>query len=251
MDENGSLLDRKGRVRFDWRQFASHGGLIPKLYNYQGKTFEIHEIMGVFDRDASDNIKYVRGKDENGRDVAVDKAGYMVNNKGYIINKEGCICTRQGKVLFLASHLKNGEFPKIFPFTRFNINRILGDFDLMSNGQPVLTSQNGMLLDKQGRHVNARGYLIDNMGNVIDIRRKLVFEKKVLDSNGDIPEIFQINLLRSDSQSSLSRLMSEIDKEQQLFEDAKAKRKTNKRQLGNQSDTSFESMMDDSPSKYD
>ena len=45
--------------------------------------------------------------------------------------------------------------------------------------------------------------------------------------------------------------MSEIDKEQQLFEDAKAKRKTNKRQLGNQSDTSFESMMDDSPSKYD
>jgi hypothetical protein len=42
--------------------------------------------------------------------------------------------------LFLASHLKNGEFPKIFPFTRFNINRILGDFDLMSNGQPVLTN---------------------------------------------------------------------------------------------------------------
>jgi hypothetical protein len=96
--------------------------------------------MGVFDREASDNIKFLRGKDEIGRDVAVDKAGYMVNNKGYIINKEGCICTRQGRVLFLASHLKNGEFPKIFPFTRFNINRILGDFDLMSNGQPVLTN---------------------------------------------------------------------------------------------------------------
>lgn len=104
--------------------------------------------MGVFDREASENIKFLRGKDENGRDVAVDKAGYMVNNKGYIINKEGCICTRQGRVLFLASHLKNGEFPKIFPFTRFNINRILGDFDLMSNGQPVLTNQNGVLLDK-------------------------------------------------------------------------------------------------------
>ena len=89
------------------------------------------------------------------------------------------------------------------------------------------------------------------MGNVIDIRKKLVFEKKVLASNRDIPAIFQINLLRSDSQSSLSRLMSEIDKEQQLFEDAKAKRKVNKRQLGNQSDTSFESMMEDSPSKYD
>ena len=151
----------------------------------------------------------------------------------------------------MASHLKNGEFPKIFPFTRFNINRVLGDFDLSSNGQPALTMKNGSLFDKQGRPVNARGYLIDNAGNVIDIRKKMVFEKRVLDGNGDIPEIFQINLLRSDSQSSLSRLMSEIDKEQQLFEDAKAKQRHNKRQLGNQSDTSFESMMEDSPSKYD
>jgi len=50
--------------------------------------------MGVFDRDAQDGIKFVRGKDESGRDVAVDKAGYMVNNKGYIVNKEGSICTR-------------------------------------------------------------------------------------------------------------------------------------------------------------
>jgi len=47
-----------------------------------------------------------------------------------------------------------------------------------------------MLFDKQGRHVNAKGYLIDSVGNVIDIRKKLVFEKKILDSNGDIPEIF-------------------------------------------------------------
>jgi hypothetical protein len=94
IDENGSLIDRQGKVRFDWRQFTSHGGLIPKLYNYQGKTFEIHEVMGVFDRDAQDGIKFVRGKDESGRDVAVDKAGYMVNNKGYIVNKEGSICTR-------------------------------------------------------------------------------------------------------------------------------------------------------------
>lgn len=84
----------------------------------------------MFDREVSDALKFCRGKDDSGRDVAVDKAGYMVNSKGYIINKEGSICTRQGRVIFKAAHLKNGEFPKIFPFTRFNINRVLGDFDL-------------------------------------------------------------------------------------------------------------------------
>ena len=34
IDDNGNLVDRQGLVRFDWRQFTSHGGLIPKLYNY-------------------------------------------------------------------------------------------------------------------------------------------------------------------------------------------------------------------------
>jgi hypothetical protein len=34
IDDNGSLQDRQGNIRFDWRQFVSHGGLIPKLYNY-------------------------------------------------------------------------------------------------------------------------------------------------------------------------------------------------------------------------
>lgn len=170
----------------------------------------------------------------------------MVNSKGYIINAAGDICTRQGKVLFKKCNLKNGEFPKVFPFTRFNIARCLGDFDLQDNGQPALTSRDGFLFDKQNRPVNSRGYLIDGNGNVIDTKRKVCFEKNTLDANGDIPEIFQSNLLRSDSQSSLSRLMSEIDKEQMLYEH---RRRKHPNKTG--SDTSFESMMDESPSKYD
>jgi hypothetical protein len=137
VDENGSILDRKGKIRFDWRQFAPYGGLIPRLYTYSGKTFEIHEVMGVFDRNGP--LEFCRGRDKAGNEVTVDRAGYMVNGKGYIVNSEGSICNRQGKVLFHVSHLKNGEFPKIFPFTRFNIARVLGDFDLLENGQPDLT----------------------------------------------------------------------------------------------------------------
>ena len=90
--------------------------------------------MGVFDRDSNGAIRLLPGKDARGNEITVDKAGQSVNNKGYLINLDGSICTRQGRVIFKANHLRNGEFPKIFPFTRFNINRVLGDFDLNTNG---------------------------------------------------------------------------------------------------------------------
>ena len=98
------------------------------------------------------------------------------------------------------------------------------------------------------------GFLVDPIGNIIDIRKRIMFGKHLLDTNGDIPEIFRVNLLRSDSQSSLSRLMSEIDKDQR-FDDSRAMNEhavnqSHPRRAG-ASDTSFESMMEDSPSKYD
>ena len=52
VDNDGSVINKDGVKRFDWRQFRQFGGLIPKLYNYYGKTFELQEIMGVFDRDS-------------------------------------------------------------------------------------------------------------------------------------------------------------------------------------------------------
>ena len=82
----------------------------------------------------------------------MDKAGFMVNQRGYICTRDGHICTREGKVLFLKAQLKNGEFPKIFPFTRFNINRILGDVEMDPGGRPLLTkNQYGQTVDKMSR----------------------------------------------------------------------------------------------------
>lgn len=98
--------------------------------------------------------------------------------------------------------------------------------------------------------VNEKGYLSDVFGNVVDTRGKVVFEKSLLEHNGDIPEIFRSNILRSDSQSSLSRFMSEIDRDQRFDESALAKQGALPRHAA-ASDTSFESMMEDSPSKYD
>jgi len=40
---------------------------------------------------------------------------------------------------------------------------------------------------------------------------KMMFKKKLLDSEDDIPKVFRTGLLKSDTASSLSRLMSEIN----------------------------------------
>ena len=130
------------------------------------------------------------------------------------MTRDGHICSREGKVLFLKSQLRNGEFPKIFPFTRFNINRVLGGVEMDPGGQHILLkNEEGVPVDRKGRLVNAKGFLCNTRGDVVDIRGKVVFEKALLEHNGDIPEIFRSNILRSDSQSSLSRFMSEIDRD--------------------------------------
>lgn len=82
------------------------------------------------------------------------------------------------------------------------------------SGNPILSkSPSGTgLVDRQGRTVNVRGYLIDKNGNVIDIRGKLMFDKVVLEQDGEIPAVFRTGLLKSDTGSELSRLMSDLDK---------------------------------------
>lgn len=56
VDSKGSIINKFGLKRFDWKQFRQFGGLMPKLYNYYGKGFELQEVMGVFDRDSRGQI---------------------------------------------------------------------------------------------------------------------------------------------------------------------------------------------------
>lgn len=72
-------------------------------------------------------------------------------------------------------------------------------------GMPILDRKtDGGLRDKQDRLVNQKGYLVDRSGNVVDCNEHLVFEAHLLDDQGDIPELFRMNLLRSESDSSIS-----------------------------------------------
>jgi hypothetical protein len=52
----------------------------------------------------------------------------------------------------------------------FNVNDIQGDLDLDAEFKPILVHRNntGGLIDKQGRPVSVKGYLIDTQGNILN-----------------------------------------------------------------------------------
>jgi len=114
-----------------------------------------------------------------------------------LIDERGNIIDITGKQLWRKEDLKNGEFPKIFPFTKFNIRRIQGDYDTDQNGNAILQKdKSGQgYIDKKGRLVNIRGYLIDKSGNIIDIRGKMMFDRIILDRDGEIPIVFRTGVL--------------------------------------------------------
>lgn len=55
-----------------------------------------------------------------------------------MIDENGNVIDKDGKKIFEHRYLKNGEFPKIFPFTKFNIKNILGNFEMDPLGNPIL-----------------------------------------------------------------------------------------------------------------
>ena len=143
----------------------------------------------------------------------VDNLGRRVNSKGYLIDGFGNVIDKDGREIFEAKHLLDDEIPKIFPFTKLNIKNIQGDFEMDPLGNPILDKDaKRNLIDRNGKRVNAKGYLIDEDGNVINKFGKIAFSKNLLDNEGDIPKVFRTGWLKSDTESSLSRLMSEIGK---------------------------------------
>lgn len=87
------------------------------------------------------------------------------------------------KIFDNAALTKEGEYPKIFPFSKFNLESIKGDCELDPLGNPVTFKDRdnpSILRDQHGRRVNKKGYLVDNHGNIIDFRGNKVFDKKVL-----------------------------------------------------------------------
>lgn len=251
LDEQGNLIDNHNRKKFD----AAHmqDGDLPKLFNYNGRRFDITDTIGQCDKDANGNIIPQTDKDGD----YIDNLSRKINSRGYLIDKFGNVVDKDGREIFEGKHLTNDEIPKIFPFTKFNVKNVLGKFEMDPLGNPILDRDaEGSFIDQDGKRCNSKGYMIDSEGNVINKNGKRMFDKKLLDNENDIPKVFRTGLLKSDTASSLSRLMSEIGKNQPSEFDAEEQRiqdelAANMRQKrGNSGNTSVDSMMEDTPANY-
>lgn len=89
----------------------------------------------------------------------------------------------------------------------------MGDCDKTASGNPTLAKgKNGGWIDRKNRPVNQRGYLIDREGNVIDTKGMKVFDRVILGKDGEIPPVYRTGVLKEGSNSDLSNLMDEIEK---------------------------------------
>jgi len=77
--------------------------------------------MGTFKLSEQNEIIKIESKINSGLVKLKDLSGHRVNERGYLVNSDGHIVNRKGKMLFSKLELKNGEFPKIFPFSQFNL----------------------------------------------------------------------------------------------------------------------------------
>ena len=81
-----------------------------------------------------------------------------------------------------------------------------------------------------------------------------MFDKVVLSPDGEIPKIFRMQILKTDSGSSLSRLMDEIEKNQpsdyERAEEDKDQDQDQEHDDVQSGDTSVDSAMEDTPANY-
>jgi len=168
MNQNGDIIDYDKRKKFDKSQMIQ--GDLPKLFNYNGKKFDIKDVIGRVNVDRKGNLQHQMDKKGN----IIDNIGRSINSKGYLVDEFGNVIDNDAKIIFEKRHLLEDEIPKIFPFTRFNIKSVMGDFEVDPLGNPILENLgDGQYRDQKGQAVNAKGYLVDKNGNIINKNGKL------------------------------------------------------------------------------
>lgn len=55
-DPKGHLIDINGHKKFDKSQLT-HDNDLPKLLTYEGRRFDVHTVMGQFDKDSQGKIQ--------------------------------------------------------------------------------------------------------------------------------------------------------------------------------------------------
>ena len=190
IDKNYNIINNLGQVLFLKEQLLPKGE-IPNLFNFEGVEYSIKSVMGLFERHLHSK-EIILGHTSQNKFTSCDLRQRKVNSKGYLLDKPGNIIDKSGKIIWRSHELMYNEPMKIFPFTEFSINWIMGNLDRDVKLNPRHDDE----FDLNGRRINTMGYLIDHLDNVIDsFDGNVLFKRDILSSKwgmeAEIPYVFR------------------------------------------------------------
>lgn len=173
--------------------------------NPNQRTFNENDILGEFDSDEKGNIIVLQDKDGN----YIDKRGRRVNERGYLIDPQtGDIVEMHAKQkMFGKDEIdERGEIPAPYCVEKHNFNpfKLRGDFDInwQTKKPLILRNRQGDTVDKFGRLVNSRGWLVNRAGHIVDFMGVKKFDAKRLTEHGDLPKLYNFAGQRFDIQDA-------------------------------------------------
>ena len=92
IDGAGHVIDNNGRKKLD-KNHTTKDGDLPKLFNYNGRRFDITDIIGQIDKDK--NGYPLPLTDNEGK--LIDNLGRRINSKGYLIDDFGNVIDKDGR----------------------------------------------------------------------------------------------------------------------------------------------------------
>jgi hypothetical protein len=95
MDDSRNIIDNHARKKFDNHHTTSDGDL-PKLFNYNGRRFDITDVIGQVDKD--EKGEFISNTDDTGK--LTDNVGREINSRGYLVDKRGNVIDKDGKIIF-------------------------------------------------------------------------------------------------------------------------------------------------------
>ena len=169
--------------------------------------------MGLFERHLHSK-EIILGHTSQNKFTSCDLRQRKVNSKGYLLDKPGNIIDKSGRIIWRSHELMYNEPMKIFPFTEFSINWIMGNLDRDVKLNPKHDDE----FDLNGRRINTMGYLIDHLDNVIDaFDGNVLFKRDILSSKwgmeAEIPYVFRSGQLRQ-PEMDLIEYQFELQKQQ-------------------------------------
>ena len=122
----------------------------------------------------------------------------VVNERGFLIDATtGDVRSKYTFEVVFKNHEMTGrtrcDLPLPYRLENYNFNphQCFGNFDFDDKRNPIiLKDKNGIRIDKNLRHVNSVGWLIDRHENIIDSQGKIKLIKEMLSEKGEIPKLF-------------------------------------------------------------